>query len=75
MIPLPQLSPTGWAVVGGITLCFLLLSWWAIRDAFSREFGSTNEKIFWVQLAVLVPFAGGIIYAVFGRKRGKPVGR
>lgn len=74
MIPIPQLSPTAWAIVGGCTLCFVFTSWWAIRDAFSRQFASTNEKLFWVQLAVLVPFLGGILYAVFGRKRGKPAG-
>ena len=71
MIKLPELTPTQWGVVIGVTLAFMLVSWWAIRDAFSRQFGSTNEKIFWVQLAVLVPFLGGILYFLFGKKRGK----
>lgn len=74
MFTLPDLSPTTWGIIGGITLCFVFLSWWAIRDAFSRQFATTNEKIFWVQLSVLVPFLGGILYAVIGRKRGKPLG-
>jgi hypothetical protein len=58
------------SVVAGVTV-FMLLSWWAIRDAFNKEFESTNEKVFWVQLAVLVPFLGGIVYILVGRKRGK----
>ena len=71
MFPIPHLTPNQWSVVAGITGCFVLLSWWSIRDAMGREFGSSNEKLFWLQLAVLVPFLGGLAYVLFGRNRGK----
>jgi hypothetical protein len=54
----------------GVVLAFLALSWWAIRDAFSRDFSSPSEKMIWVQVSVIVPFLGGIVYLLFGRKRG-----
>lgn len=71
MFDFSRLSPTTLAVIAALTGTFVLLSWWSIRDAFHREFDSTNEKVFWVQLAVLVPFLGGIVYILLGRKRGK----
>ena len=71
MFDFMRFNPTLLASVAAGATIFMLLSWWAIRDAFSREFESTNEKVFWVQLAVLVPFLGGIVYILVGRKRGK----
>lgn len=71
MFAFSKLSPETLAIVVAVTALFLLLSWWSIRDAFRREFASTNEKIFWVQLSVLVPFLGGIVYFLVGSKRGK----
>lgn len=71
MLVFSKLNPSTLAMVVTVTAAFLLLSWWSIRDAFHREFGSTNEKFFWVQLSVLVPFLGGIVYLLVGRKRGR----
>lgn len=71
MFAFSKLNPETLAIVIAVTAVFLLLSWWSIRDAFRREFETTNEKIFWVQLAVLVPFLGGIVYLLVGSKRGK----
>ncbi len=50
---------------------FVLLSWWSIRDAYSREFTSGNEKFFWLQVSVLIPFLGCLLYILIGRKRGR----
>jgi peptidoglycan/LPS O-acetylase OafA/YrhL len=51
---------------------FLVLTLWSTWHAMHRQFESTNEKIFWVQLTILVPVLGGIAYALWGRKRGQP---
>ncbi len=71
MFDFTRFNPTLLASIVAGAAIFMLLSWWSIRDAFRREFESTNEKVFWVQLAVLVPFLGGIVYILVGRKRGK----
>lgn len=49
---------------------FLIISLWSIKHAMARQFPSVNEKVFWIQLAILVPILGGIAYAIWGRKRG-----
>lgn len=55
---------------GGVGL-FAVISVYSIWDAFQRDFGSSNAKLAWIQLAVLVPFFGGLAYLLFGRKRGR----
>ncbi len=68
---MPQLSMLQWtAILAGAAL-FVGLSCYSIFDALRRDFGSTNAKLAWVQLAVLVPFFGGLAYLFFGRKRGR----
>jgi hypothetical protein len=68
---MPQLSMLQWtAILGGAAL-FVGISCYSIYDALRRDFGSTNAKLAWVQLAVLVPFFGGLAYLFFGRKRGR----
>jgi hypothetical protein len=64
------LTPQQWMIVAACVAGFVALSWWAIQDAFRRDFASTNEKLFWIQLSVLVPFIGGLAYLFFGKKRG-----
>jgi hypothetical protein len=54
-----------------VVAVFVFLSWWSIRDAYSRDFGSGNEKFFWLQVSVLIPFIGCLLYIFIGRKRGK----
>lgn len=66
----PQLTAGQWAMVAGVVGLFLLITWWAIWDAFRRTFRTTGEKMAWIQLAVLVPFLGGLTYLVFGKNRG-----
>jgi len=67
----PALSPALWAAILGGALLFVGLTCYSIYDALRRDFGSTNAKLAWVQLAVLVPFFGGLAYLIFGRKRGR----
>jgi len=71
MFELPPLAPTQWAVILGTVGLFLGISLYAIWDAFHRDFGSNNAKFGWIQLAVMVPFLGGLAYLIFGRKRGR----
>lgn len=68
---LPDLSPAQWAAIFGGAALFVGVSCYSIYDALNRDFGSTNAKLAWVQLAVLVPFFGGVAYLIFGRKRGR----
>ncbi len=60
-----------WALILGVVGIFVLMTWWAIRDAFARDFGSSNEKMFWVQICTVVPFLGVLAYVIIGRKRGR----
>ena len=73
MFSITELSAAQWAVLLGAVGLFAAASLAAIWDAFRREFNSVNEKVAWIQLAVLVPFLGGLAYFVFGRKRGRKV--
>lgn len=67
------LTPEQWYLLLGVVGLFALISMAAIYDGFKREFPSTNEKLAWLQAAVLVPFLGGLAYFIFGRKRGKKI--
>lgn len=70
---LPELTAVQWAMVVGIAGLFLIITWWAIWDAFKREFKSTGEKMAWIQVAVLIPFLGGLTYLFLGKRRGKKI--
>lgn len=73
MFPLPNLSNPQWALGLGLLGAFVLVSLFSIWDAFHREFKSTAEKMAWIQLAVLVPFLGGVTYLLFGKRRGQKI--
>lgn len=73
MFGIPHLAPSQWALILGIVGVFVAVSVYAIWDAFHRDFGSSNAKMGWIQLAVLVPFLGGLAYLIFGRKRGRKI--
>lgn len=73
MFEIPPLAPSQWiAIIGGVGV-FAGISLYAIWDAFHRDFGSSNAKFGWIQLAVMVPFFGGLAYLIFGRKKGRKV--
>jgi hypothetical protein len=71
MFAIPALAPSQWMLILGIVGVFVAVSLFAIWDAFHRDFGSSNAKFGWIQLAVMVPFFGGLAYLIFGRKRGR----
>ena len=49
-----------------------LLNIWAICHAAVRVFpNGPQERVWWVMLAVVIPFLGGIIYLLFGMKRSR----
>ncbi len=68
---MPQLSAMQWSALLAGAVLFVGISCYSIYDALRRDFGSTNAKLAWVQLAVLVPFFGGLAYLILGRKRGR----
>ena len=58
------------------TLIALLLSpiiftFWAIIDLAYRDFGSIKKKAIWGVFVVFVPYIGGPVYLIFGRRQGK----
>ena len=67
------LSGSQWALLAGFIGLFVALSLYSIWDAFHRDFGSSNAKLGWIQLAVLVPFLGGLAYLLIGRKKGRRI--
>jgi hypothetical protein len=71
MFAVPALASSQWLIILSVVACFVGVSLYAIWDAFHRDFGSSNAKFGWVQLAVMVPFFGGLAYLFFGRKRGR----
>ena len=73
MFEIPALAPAQWALIIGVVAVFAGVSLFAIWDAFHRDFGSSNAKFGWIQLAVMVPFFGGLAYLFFGRKRGRRI--
>lgn len=60
-----------WYGIIGVVGVFVAMTWWSLRDAFAREFASTNEKMLWIQLVTIIPFLGVLAYVAFGRKRGR----
>lgn len=53
----------------GIAVCFGL-TMLALLDTITKDFGSTNTKIFW-HIIALIPLIGWLIYLIFGFRKGK----
>jgi hypothetical protein len=51
----------------------ILPNLWCIYHAFNREFPTVAEKMAWIGLGVFVPVIGGLIYLIWGRKRGQKI--
>jgi hypothetical protein len=49
---------------------FFLGTVWAVVDSAQKDFGSLGRKVLWVTIAG-IPFAGFIVYLLFGFRRGK----
>ncbi len=59
-------------------LLFLLIipilpNLWAIWHIFRCDFTTPQEKMAWLAAAVFLPVLGGIIYILWGRRRGQKV--
>ncbi len=46
----------------------ILPNLWSIWHAFQSDFPSYGKKVTWMLLAIFVPFFGGILYILLGRK-------
>lgn len=56
-----------------LTIIPILPNLWCIYHAFQREFPTTAEKMAWIWLGVLAPVVGGLVYFIWGRKRGQKI--
>lgn len=59
-------------LIGLLFICVLIIApmtlWiWAIVDAAKGEFKSSDSKLVWILLIVLLPFIGTILYLAIGR--------
>jgi hypothetical protein len=54
-----------------ILLLPIVFTFWAIMDLANRDLGSLKKKAVWAFIVVLVPYLGGPIYLIFGRKGAK----
>lgn len=68
---LPSLSPGQTVFLIALLLLAILPNYIAIWQSFHREFPTPLERMFWFLLAIFVPVFGGIIYLIWGRKRGR----
>jgi len=53
-----------------LTVPFLLLTIWALVDVAQKSFGTMGKKMLWGLIAS-IPFIGGVIYFIFGFRKGR----
>jgi hypothetical protein len=53
-----------------ILLLPIVFTFWAIVDLAYRDFGSLRKKAIWGVFIVFVPYIGGPVYLIFGRRQG-----
>ena len=53
-----------------LTIPFFVLTIWAVVDVMQKDFGSIGKKALWAMVAS-VPFAGSVVYLIFGFRKGK----
>jgi len=51
----------------------IIFTCWAIIDLAYRDFGSVKKKALWGVFVVFVPYLGGPVYLIFGRRKGKRI--
>ncbi|MCK4389212.1 MAG: PLDc_N domain-containing protein [Desulfobacterales bacterium] len=54
-----------------ILLLPIIFTFWAIIDLAYRDIGSLKKKALWGLFVVLVPYVGGPVYLIFGRRQKK----
>ena len=57
-------------VVLVLTVPFFFLTVWALVDCLQKDFGTIGRKALWGLIAA-IPFIGGIVYFIFGSRKGK----
>ncbi|GEM_PF-494812 len=70
---LALVTPAQWAAVAAIGVIYLCLNAWCMLDAWKRDFGSSNEKVAWIQVMVFIPLVGAFAYLAIGRNRGEKI--
>jgi len=68
---LPSMTPGQMALAITLLVLAILPNYIAIWQSFRREFPTPLERMFWFLLAIFVPVLGGLVYLVWGRKRGR----
>jgi hypothetical protein len=68
---LPPLTPGQLALFLGLLTLPILPNLIAIWHSFHRQFPTPLERMLWFLLAIFVPVLGGIVYLIWGRKRGR----
>ncbi|MHC1710850.1 MAG: PLDc N-terminal domain-containing protein [Solidesulfovibrio sp.] len=68
---LPPMTPGQLALFFTILAVPILPNFIAIWHSFHREFPTHMEKMIWFLLAIFVPLLGGVVYLIWGRKRGR----
>ncbi len=63
-----ELKPT--LVFLALCVPFFIGTLWAVVDVAQRDFATTGQKALWWVVAS-VPFAGFIVYALFGLRKGR----
>ncbi|MDM8555031.1 PLD nuclease N-terminal domain-containing protein [Desulfococcaceae bacterium HSG7] len=53
-----------------LTVPFFLLTIWALVDVAQKKFDTMGKKVLWGIIAS-VPFIGGIVYFIFGFRKGR----
>jgi len=48
----------------------IIFTFWAVVDLAYRDFGSLKKKAIWGVFVVFVPYIGGPVYLIFGRRQG-----
>ncbi len=71
LLALPPMTSTQMAVAIVVLVLVILPNYIAIWQSFHREFPSPLERMFWFLLAIFVPLLGGLVFLVWGRKRGR----
>jgi len=49
----------------------IIFTFWAIIDLAQRDFASIKKKALWGIFVVFVPYIGGPVYLIFGRRQKK----
>ena len=68
---LPSMTSPQAALFFGLAVIPILPNLWSLWHIFHRDFPSANEKMAWALLCIFAPVLGGVIYLIWGRKRGR----